>query len=141
MELILPNLFRAELIGRSVEVLRKTTDRTDVSVCGSLRVITALEFLEHPFSKLGHRDLLVTHTLTNCNHACTVDTRSVRRASGFVQTGLPPKWIFAQAQRRHFSGIPTRDHYPTGSKFGPRLRSAVIQPSGIGSALPRKDYL
>src|SRR5499427_5964729 len=25
----------------------------------------------------------------------------------FYRTGLPPKWIFAQAQRRHFSGIAT----------------------------------
>jgi hypothetical protein len=30
---------------------------------GSLRVIATLEFLQHHFSKLGHRDLLVTHTL------------------------------------------------------------------------------
>jgi hypothetical protein len=37
-------------------------DRVDVTTSGSLGIITALEFVEHPFSKLGHRLLLVTHT-------------------------------------------------------------------------------
>jgi hypothetical protein len=30
---------------------------------GSLRVIPALEFLKHPFTKLGHRDLLMTQKI------------------------------------------------------------------------------
>jgi hypothetical protein len=44
--------------------------RADVAPYGSLRVITALEFVEHPFSKLGHRDLLVTHTLSVQPNCC-----------------------------------------------------------------------
>src|ERR1039457_2023357 len=59
-----------------MEVLGEPPDRTDVGKCGSLRVITALEFLEHPFAKLGHRDLLVTQTYllaasdaSPCHHA------------------------------------------------------------------------
>src|ERR1035438_1662589 len=59
-----------------MEVLGEPPDRTDVGKCGSLRVITALEFLEHPFAKLGHRVLLVTQTYllaasdaSPCHHA------------------------------------------------------------------------
>src|ERR1022692_3800097 len=59
-----------------MEVLGEPPDRTDVGTCGSLRVITALEFLEHPYAKLGHRDLLVTQTYllaasdaSPCHHA------------------------------------------------------------------------
>jgi hypothetical protein len=43
-----------------MEVLGEPPDRPDIGMCGSFRVITALEFLEHLVSKLGHRDLLVT---------------------------------------------------------------------------------
>src|ERR1700721_119147 len=32
----------------------------DVTACGSLRIITTLEFFEHHFAKSGHEDLLVT---------------------------------------------------------------------------------
>ena len=34
--------------------------RLQVGLYGSLRVITTLEFLQHHFSEMGHRDLLVT---------------------------------------------------------------------------------
>src|SRR6516225_769998 len=44
--------------------VRQLTHRADIAPSGSLRVITALEFVEHPFSKLGHRDLLMTHTVS-----------------------------------------------------------------------------
>jgi hypothetical protein len=62
IDLVLPDMLDAEPVWRAVEVGGEPPDGTDVSTCGSLGVITALEFLEHPFSKLGHRDLLVTHT-------------------------------------------------------------------------------
>ncbi len=53
-----------------------------------LRIITALEFLQHHFSEMGHRDLLVTHNLSpqSGNHIPVHLTRSVRRTSGFVLT-------------------------------------------------------
>ena len=57
----LADLLGTESFRRAVEVLSKLLDGSDVSTCGSLGVITALEFVEHLFSELGHRDLLVTH--------------------------------------------------------------------------------
>ena len=46
-----------------------------------LSVITALEFFQHYFSELGHRDLLVTQNLSQAIEQPTLDylTRSVRR--------------------------------------------------------------
>jgi hypothetical protein len=41
-------------------VSRKIFDCADVTACGSLRIITTLEFFEHHFAKSGHEDLLVT---------------------------------------------------------------------------------
>jgi hypothetical protein len=58
MSLILPDLFGPELVGRLVKVLRELADDPDVGFCGTMRVITTLEFLQHLFAKLGHRDLL-----------------------------------------------------------------------------------
>jgi len=96
MQLELPNFLYTESLWRAVEVFSKLLDGSDIGTCGSLGVIPALEFLEHPFSKLGHRDLLVTHTISSCL-PCRgpFPTRSVRRASGLVQTAITetgPRW-------------------------------------------------
>ncbi len=88
MQLVLPDLQRAKLIGRTVEVRGEPRDRVSVRPCGSLGVIAALEFLERHFSKLGHRDLLVTQTIRLCLQPLASTTRSVRRASGLVQTAF-----------------------------------------------------
>jgi hypothetical protein len=60
MDLKLANVLDAEPFWGAMEIGGEPLDGTDVGTCGSLRVITALEFLEHLVSKLGHRDLLVT---------------------------------------------------------------------------------
>jgi hypothetical protein len=46
-----------------------------------LGVITALEFFQHYFSEMGHRDLLVTQNLSQAIEQSTLSclTRSVRR--------------------------------------------------------------
>src|ERR1043165_5361076 len=88
VQLILANMIAVELVGRAVKVLGETPDRADVGDCGSLRVIATFEFLERPFSKLGHRDLLVTHSIWQRRRPRASTTRSVRRASGLVQTAL-----------------------------------------------------
>ena len=46
-----------------------------------LSVITSLEFLQHYFSEMGHRDLLVTQNLSQTVEQPTLSylTRSVRR--------------------------------------------------------------
>ena len=61
--LVSADLFRTELIGRAMKVTGKGLHYFQVAFHRSLRAITTLEFPQHHFSKLGHRDLLVTHTL------------------------------------------------------------------------------
>ena len=108
VELELANLLRAQFIRRAMEVFSKLLDGSDVGTCGSLGVIPALEFLEHPFSKLGHRDLLVTHTISSCLlRRGPFPTRSVRRASGLVHTRLPESGLAWSRSARHLSANPT----------------------------------
>ncbi len=66
-------------------------DCADVGTCGMLSIVTALEFFQHYFSEMGHRDLLVTQNLSQAIKQPTLHylTRSVRRASDYVQTRLP----------------------------------------------------
>src|SRR6185369_7833820 len=65
---ILADLLWGHLIGWSMEILREIFDRTKISPRGSLGVIATLEFLEHLLSKMGHKDLLVTRTISPTNH-------------------------------------------------------------------------
>jgi hypothetical protein len=80
-------MFRTKLIGWFGEVSGEPLDGANICACSSFREVTSLEFLQHCFAKTGHRDLLVTRTLSQNNvtqkHPGT-RTRSVRRASGFV---------------------------------------------------------
>ena len=48
--LVFPDVPRTQAIRRSVEVLCESFDEADVVLCGSLRVMTKLEFLQHDFS-------------------------------------------------------------------------------------------
>jgi hypothetical protein len=52
-----------------MKVLSKGLHDLQVALHGSLRIITTLEFFQHHFAKLGHRDLLVTHTLSETSVA------------------------------------------------------------------------
>src|SRR5215831_4791241 len=101
VQLILADVVAVELVGRAVEVLGETPNRAGVGDCGSLRVIATFEFLERPFSKLGHRDLLVTHTIWQRTRPLALPTRSVRRASGLVVC-----WACSAAWRCKSSGQP-----------------------------------
>jgi hypothetical protein len=91
MGLILPDLLGPELVGRLVKVRRELADDPDVGFCGTMGVITALEFFQHLFAKLGHRDLLNFCDPTLTQPLLIADSRargSVRRASGFVQISI-----------------------------------------------------
>jgi hypothetical protein len=57
MRLILSDLLGPELVRRPVKILRKLADDADVGFCGTMGVITTLEFFQHLFAKLGHGDL------------------------------------------------------------------------------------
>jgi len=54
--LVFANMARSQAVRRKVESSREIFDGADVGIYGSLGVITTLEFLQHHFSKMGHRD-------------------------------------------------------------------------------------
>jgi len=54
--LIFANVSRAQTIWRAVKSSGKIFDCTNVVAYGILSVITKLEFLQHQFSEMGHRD-------------------------------------------------------------------------------------
>ena len=61
--LILAQVGLIQLVGRSVEMLGEPLNRLNVVLDGRLGVVAPLEFLQHRSSEMGHRNLLVTHTL------------------------------------------------------------------------------
>src|SRR2546421_6081776 len=63
--LIFANVFWAQTVGSTVEASRKIFHYADVTAYGSLSVIATLEFFQHHFSEMGHRDLLVTQIYLN----------------------------------------------------------------------------
>src|SRR5882762_8514922 len=58
-----PDVLLIEPVGRFPKALRELFDRLDVALNSSRRVAAPLEFLQHRSSEMGHRCLLVTHTL------------------------------------------------------------------------------
>ena len=75
---VLTDLFRSELIGWTVEIARKVLDNSQVGARGRFGVIAAREFIERHFSKLGHRDLLVTPNLPPHNPECSPPAHAKR---------------------------------------------------------------
>ena len=69
VRLILAEVGLIELVGRTVEMLREPLDGLDVVLDGGLRVVAPLELLQHRLSEMGHRNLLVTHTLPDGSSA------------------------------------------------------------------------
>ena len=87
VNLVLANMFWAEAIWRTVEVLREIFYRVNVGTDSVLSVVATLKLIQHLLPEMGHSDLLVTQTLHG--QQCWGRPRgSVRRASGLVQTGL-----------------------------------------------------
>ena len=50
-----------ELVRRTVEITRKVLDSSQVGARGTFSVIATRDFIERQLSKMGHKDLLVTH--------------------------------------------------------------------------------
>jgi hypothetical protein len=71
-----------------VKVKGKLGNCTQVTVYGSLSVITTLEFLEHHFAKVGHRFAPYDPTLTPSHTPLTPGTRKRLPQRGFVQVGF-----------------------------------------------------
>jgi hypothetical protein len=70
--MILPDLLGAEDGGRAVEVLGEPPDRTDVGTCGSLRLITAFEFIEHTAESWVGADGGVDNEIPSAAHVAVV---------------------------------------------------------------------
>jgi hypothetical protein len=58
MRLVLADVFRPELVRRSVEKRREIADDPDVGFWGTMGIVTSLEFFQRFLPTLGHRDLL-----------------------------------------------------------------------------------
>jgi hypothetical protein len=52
-----------QLVWRTVKVFGELFDGADVVLNRGLGIVATLEFLQHHASEIGHRNLLVTHTL------------------------------------------------------------------------------
>ncbi len=50
LRLVLADVLRSQAIGRAVEVLGEPLDEANVTLCGSFRVMTSLEFFQHDFA-------------------------------------------------------------------------------------------
>src|SRR5215469_15960773 len=77
-----------------MKMLGEITNDPEIGFCGTMSVITTLEFLEHFFSKLGHGDLLfLCPNLSQLSHhSLSADARtraSVRRAAASSKSPLP----------------------------------------------------
>src|ERR1700756_2805194 len=58
IRLVLADMLRAKPLWRKVEVLREVLHRVNVATSSALRVVAALEFIQHPLPKIGHGNLL-----------------------------------------------------------------------------------
>jgi hypothetical protein len=89
MKLKLAHMFWPKLVRGPMEIFRELPQSSRVGFYSSLGIITTLEFLQQHFAKLGHREPPCNPTLSCLRPQCpTNNTRSVRRASGLVQTAF-----------------------------------------------------
>ena len=70
-----------ELVGRTVKMARKILDDAPVSARGRSGEVPTLDFLQHQFAKLGHKNLLITrpYRLQTANAAVIVRAVSAVR--------------------------------------------------------------
>ena len=117
-------------------MLREPLDGLDVVLDGGRGVVAPLEFVQHRLSEMGHRNLLVTHTLPAYSAGRARLTRSVRRASGFV---LTPQWLSIHPR----AGQNTLRDYSWGDRAGMQLPGcrALSTPGRSPSALRRAEVM
>src|SRR6266481_3810134 len=114
---------RAQAIWGAVEVSSKILDCADVGTCGMLSVITALEFFQHYFAKMGHR-----------NTSCDPHLHQV------IEQPMLPTSREASAARAATSKRPSVDRtnqlrvgrQPSGEVF-PRLMAAMKRSTDVVS--------
>jgi len=69
VRLVLAQVGVIELVWRTVEMRGEPLDGLDVGLDGGRGVVAPLELVQHRLSEMGHRSLLVTHTLPDCSSA------------------------------------------------------------------------
>jgi hypothetical protein len=62
--LVFANVLWPQAVRWTVEASGKIFNGADLRTCGIFCVNTTLEFFQHHFSEMDHRDLLVTHNLS-----------------------------------------------------------------------------
>jgi hypothetical protein len=89
MCLVLSDLFRAQLVRRTLVEARELFHDPQVALRGKLGQVATLEFLQHHFSEMGHRDLLCDPHYRHHHFAAGLCLREASAASGgFVQRHL-----------------------------------------------------
>src|SRR6267143_4454120 len=86
---------RAQAIRGAVEVSSKILDCADVGTCGMLSVITALEFFQHHFAKMGHRNTSCDpHLHQAIEHPMLPTSREASAAGRLRPNGQPGSYRF-----------------------------------------------
>jgi hypothetical protein len=62
VELMAPQFFGTQMLGRTAEVIGKLLHRADVAADGVRRIVAPLNILQHALTESGHRNLLPTTT-------------------------------------------------------------------------------
>src|SRR5260221_9473585 len=95
---------RAQAIWGAVEVSSKILDCADVGTCGMLSVITSLEFFQHYFAKMGHRNTSCDPHLHQAIEHPTLHylTRSVRRRAATSKRACVYRHSFTWTKSRLF---------------------------------------
>src|SRR6266436_2345257 len=90
------DIFTWPLRGDRIIGLRqsKILDCADVGTCGMLSVITTLEFLQHYFAKMGHRNTSCDPHLHPSHQATNAPLPHAKRPppGGYVQTRKSETW-------------------------------------------------
>src|SRR5260370_14580005 len=79
---------RAQAIWGAVEVSSKILDCADVGTCGMLSVITALEFFQHYFAKMGLRNTFCDPHLHQVIEQPMLPTSRVASSSGRLRPNV-----------------------------------------------------
>jgi hypothetical protein len=59
VQLVLPDMLRAKLVGTTMKVFGKLLDRKQIGSRGAWGIVQTLEFFKHPVSQLSHKKYLL----------------------------------------------------------------------------------
>jgi hypothetical protein len=148
-----------ELVRRRAKVLGESFDGLDVVLNRGFGVVASLEFLQHRLSEMGHRNLLVTHTLPGWPSVAHAE-RPPRQRLRSNAAGLPTSpasdgtslgdWSLAipgrrgadeRIKRRVRADLESRAFQSRRPFFRPRFHDAwhPSVPDGVDGRAPAQD--